>query len=206
MISTLLRRAVTALLTTASLLAAVAGPATAATAAAADTSDCVARAVFQPFASFKDTNWYFLAPGGDFSTPSAAADAGWQLAGGAAVVSTAQADGSDGYVLDLPSKAVAVSPPMCITTDYPRARMSVRNVVGGEGVQFSVSYAGTPTWLAPKTTGQVHGGAMQWQAAAPINLQPTKTSGWQVVRFTFVAGGTKSRFQVDDVWVDPRMR
>jgi hypothetical protein len=31
-------------------------------------------------------------------------------------------------------------------------------------------------------------------------------AGWQQVRFTFVAGGTTSRFQADDFWVDPRSR
>jgi hypothetical protein len=39
-----------------------------------------------------------------------------------------------------------------------------------------------------------------------MNLQPTKTSGWQQVRFVLVAGGNTSRFEVDDFWVDPRIK
>lgn len=181
-------------------------PAAAATAQVTSTADCTDPAISQPFLSYKDTSWYFLAPGGDFSTPAAVADAGWQLSGGASIVSTTKPDGTTGYVLDLPSKATAVTPVMCVTKDDPLARMFVRDVVGGEGVQFFVSYAGTPTWTKPKSTGQVHGGAMQWQAIAPVNLQPYSVSGWQLVTFTFVAGGTTSRFQISDVWVDPKMR
>jgi hypothetical protein len=39
-----------------------------------------------------------------------------------------------------------------------------------------------------------------------MNIQPSNRPGWQQVRFTFLAGGTKSRFQVNDFWVDPSRR
>jgi hypothetical protein len=44
-------------------------------------------------------------------------------------------------VLDLPSGSKAVSPTICVTTEFPTARTMVRNVVGAEGVFFYVSYA-----------------------------------------------------------------
>jgi hypothetical protein len=198
------RRAVPAALVAALLSA---GAASSASAEVRTTDDCADQApvLSQPFSAFKDFNSYFRAPGGDFADPASVADAGWQLSGGADVVPTTRPDGSTGYVLDLPSKSVAVSPLMCVTRDYPIARMYVRNVVGGEGVQFAVSYVGTPTEATPKNTGQVHGGAMKWQATTPINLQPAKSTDWQLVRFRLTAGGTTSRFQVTDLWVDPRM-
>ena len=151
----------------------------------------------QPLLAFKDNNFYTLAPGGDFEGPTS-----WELSRGASI----QGDGSRGGVLDLPSGAQATSPPLCITSDYPRSRMFVRNVAGSEGVSFNVSYLRNGVWTAPKNTGQFHGDKSGWTLSGGMNIQPSSTPGWQQARFTFVAGGTKSRFQVDDFWVDPKMR
>jgi len=157
---------------------------------------CTDNAISQPFAPYKDTNYYALAPGGHFDS-----DAGWDFSGGASLVSTDR-----GSVLDMPSKAQATSPVMCITADYPKARMWVRDLVGSEGVYFYVSYYVNGAWTTPKNTGQVHGDKTNWTLPGAVNVQPYKTIGWQQVRFTFVAGGTTSHFQVDDFWVDPRAR
>jgi hypothetical protein len=151
----------------------------------------------QPLLPFKDSSFYTLAPGGDFEGPTS-----WELSRGANV----QADASRGGTLDLPSGAQATSPPVCITSDYPTARMFVRNVVGSEGVYFYVSYLRNGAWTAPKNTGQFHGDKSAWTLSGRMNIQPNSAAGWQQARFTFVAGGTKSRFQVDDFWVDPKMR
>jgi hypothetical protein len=163
---------------------------------AAPLSSCAQQAMSQPFAGLKDQHFYTLAPGGDFSSAD-----DWQLSGGASVVDSGDQAGG---VLDLPSKAQATSPVMCITTDYPTARLHVRNVKGSEGVFFYVSYFQNGTWTTPKNTGQFHGDHASWTLSNPMNVQPQKVSGWQQVRFTFVAGGTTSDFQVDDFWVDPR--
>jgi hypothetical protein len=151
----------------------------------------------QPLLPFKDRNLYTLAPGGDFEGPTS-----WELSRGA----TVQADDSRGGVLDLPSGAQATSPPLCITADYPRSRMFVRNVEGGEGVFFYVSYLRNDEWTAPKRTGQFHGDKRGWTLSGGLNIQPNGHPGWQQARFTVVAGGTDSHFQVDDFWVDPKMR
>jgi hypothetical protein len=173
--------------------------------AAADptTAECNAPAVSQPFSAFKDLRFYAPAPGGSFDD---VAGGGWELSGGASIVSTTQPDGSLGGVLDLPSKAQAVSPVMCITADYPTSRMWVRNLKGAEGVFFYVSYDVNGKWTNPKNTGQFHGDHSAWTLSNPMNVQPGKAAGWQQVRFTFIAGGTTSRFQVNDFWVDPRLR
>jgi hypothetical protein len=158
----------------------------------------------QTFLSMKDRNWYTLAPG---QSPDGFNGAGWTLTNGAQIVSTQLQDGQSGSVLDLPSGAVAVSPPICVTSDYPTARTLVRNVVGGEGVQFYVSYQGTHTWEQPQNTGQLHGQKNGWTVSSPVNLQPDHhTVGWQIVRFAFVAGGKTSDFQVYNFYVDPRMK
>ncbi len=170
--------------------------------AATATDGCTNPALTQPFTAFKDSHLYTLAPGGRFD----GADGAWTLSGGAAIVSTTQDDGTTGGVLDLPSNAVATSPVVCITSDYPTARAWVRNVAGSEGVSFNISYFVNGVWTPPKNTGQFHGDHTSWTPSNPMNIQPYKTTGWQQVRFTFVAGGKTSRFQVDDFWVDPRMR
>jgi hypothetical protein len=151
----------------------------------------------QPLLPFKDKNFYTLAPGGDFEGPTS-----WELSRGASI----RSDASRGGVLDLPSGAQATSPPLCITSDYPKSRLFVRNVAGAEGVSFYVSYLRSGVWTAPQSTGQAKGDKGAWTLSGGMNIKPSNTPGWQQARFTFVAGGTKSRFQVDDFWVDPKMR
>ena len=195
------------------ILCAVAGaslgttPALAATATTpapvASLASCSDRAMSQPFLAWKDSNNYALAPGGSFE---ALDGGGWALANGARILSTAQPDGTVGGVLDLPSKAQATSPPVCITDAYPTARLWVRNIAGSEGVFFNVQYLRNGVWTAPKDNGQFHGARSDWTLSSPMNVMPDKVAGWQQVRFTFLAGGTKSRFQVNDFWIDPRMR
>jgi hypothetical protein len=182
---------------------ALAAPTAIAPTPASPLSSCDSSALSQPFTGLKDRNWYTLAPGGDFEPETAG---GWELTGGASITPVVQPDGSVGGVLDLPSKAQASSPVLCITSDFPTARLWVRNVAGSEGVYFHVSYLHSGMWTNPKNTGQFHGDKHAWSLSNPINLQPSKSPGWQQVRFTFLAGGTKSRFQVNDFWVDPKMR
>ncbi len=180
-----------------------ASPALAATAAVTADPACSTPALSQPFAGLRDSRFYTMAPGGTFEDPTGS---GWQLSGGARIVQTTQPDGTVAGVLDLPSKATAVSPVMCITSDYPTARLWVRNLVGSEGVFFYVSYNTNGTWTSPKNTGQFHGDHKAWTLSNPMNVQPSSSPGWQQVRFTVIAGGNTSRFQVNDFWVDPRMR
>ena len=106
-------------------------------------------------------------------------------------------------VLDLPSGSSAVSPTICVSSSYPTARTMVRNVLGSEGVSFSVSYENTPSWSTPQNTGLIDGSGRVWTLSDPVSLQPADVSGWQLVRFTFVAGGTASEFQLYNFYIDP---
>src|ERR1700748_2510925 len=90
------------------IAALLAGSAQAATFAPSpvDTSWCMSPLLTQPFSGAKDSNWYTLMPGessGGFD------GTGWTLSGGAKIVTTTEADGSTGTVLDLPSGSTAVS-------------------------------------------------------------------------------------------------
>src|SRR6185312_16647272 len=112
------------------LAAAVGAVAPSATLAAVNTSQCVTPEYSQPFAYVGDDNWYTLPAGESYDN---FAGAGWQLSGGARIVSETLADGARGDVLDLPSGSRAVSPVICVTSAYPTARAIVRNVKGLEG-------------------------------------------------------------------------
>ena len=145
-----LRRALGTLCGATAALGLGAGPALAgATAVTAVTADpgCSAPSLSQPFAVLGDHHSYTLAPGGAFDDPMGG---GWQLSGGARIVQITQPDGTIAGVLDLPSRATAVSPVMCITSDYPTARLWVRNLLGSEGVFFYVSYNVNGVWKSPK--------------------------------------------------------
>ena len=167
-----------------------------------DTSSCAAPTLVQPFLSAPDSNWYTLAPG---QSSDAFSGAGWTLSGGASVMTETLGDGQTGPVLDLPSGSAAISPPMCVSSDYPTARTEVRDVVGSEGVHAYVAYAGTKTATKAQDVGQIHGQQSGWTLSDSFNIHPGDLTGWQLVRFTFVPGGKSSNFQIYDFYVDPRM-
>jgi hypothetical protein len=178
-------------------------PALAATYTPVNTSACSAPQLAQAFSPIGDANWYTLAPG---QTADNFNGIGWTLSGGAQIASFPLADGATGGVLNLPSGSSAVSPPMCVASDYPSARTMIRDVAGSEGVHISVAYAGTKTAAKPQNVGQVHGTQSAWTASNSFNVHPGNLPGWQLVQFTFTAGGKNSDFQMYNFWVDPRMR
>jgi len=163
-------------------------------------ASCTAPPLEQAFLDWGDDRWYVLAPGQE---PDNFSGAGWALNGGASIVTTQIADGRTRQVLDMPSGSTAVSPEMCVDATYPFARTMVRNVVGGDGVTFFVSYANTKSWDKPKKTNKVHGRKDAWTLSDKVDTHPAKDAGWQVVRFTLVAGGKKSDFQLYNFYVDP---
>ena len=169
-----------------------------------DTSACTTPVLSQPFLSARDDNWYTLVAG---QSPGSFDGDGWTLSHGAKVVAAQLQDGQTSSVLDLPSGARAVSPPVCVTSEDPAARAMVRNFAGAQGIAFYISYAGRRTWAKPQKTGQFHGRHGDWTPSTRINLLPNhRTKGWQVARFVFVGGGKHSEFQLYDFYVDPRMK
>jgi hypothetical protein len=166
-----------------------------------DTSACASPTLSQPFLWAADRNWYTLVPG---QSPGSFDGDGWTLSNGARVANAQVKGGQTSSVLDLPSGARAVSPPVCVTSHDPAARAMVRNAAGAQGIAFYVSYAGKRTWDKPQKTGQFHGRHGGWTPSTRINLLPShRTDGWQVARFVFVGGGKHSEFQLYDFYVDP---
>jgi hypothetical protein len=171
----------------------------------ASRQECVAPVFDRPFVDFKDSRDYVLAPGGDFDDPLGA---GWQFSGGARVVQDDPREGAGGGSLYMPSGSVAVSPVMCVDISYPTARMWARTLAGDGDVEFSVSYAGTKTELEPHGVGHVKGDHGRWKLSGDVHIKPElagKADGWRRVAFVLTADGKAGRFQVDDLYVDPRL-
>lgn len=164
-----------------------------------DTSACAPPPLSQPFASANDFNWYAYVPGESVDSFAAT---GWTLSGGATIVQKQLADGATGSVLDLPSGSKAVSPVMCVSSDYAQTKAEVRNLTGGGGVGVYVAYEGTKTWDNPQHSGDLHGAGDGWGLSGQVNLQPSNQSGWQLVQFTLQPNGGDNEFQVYDLAVE----
>jgi len=187
------------------LLGLSAAPALAAGSSPATSAGCEGQTFSQPFTAENDFNYYTLVHGGEFNSASE----GWTLSRGAQIVQATRPNAATGGVLNLPSGARAVSPTVCVTLQYPTARVWVRSVRGAAAVTVGVAYAGTPTATNPQAVGQLHGQQGSWTLSEPFNLEPQiagSGEGPREVRFVFVAGGLISDFQLYGLWVDPRMR
>jgi hypothetical protein len=182
------------------VLVATAAGGSARAAAPAQTSACAqpSYSLSQPFVGLGDLNSYTLAPGqgaGGFDGE------GWTLTGGARIVTTTLADGSTGTVLDLPASSIAVSPPMCVSSDFPTARVTVRQAADGPGMKVFVVYTGGKS--GGQSSGTVNGSST-WGASRPFELHAGKLFGWQQAQYTFQ--GAKGGAQVYDFYVDPHVR
>jgi hypothetical protein len=204
-----LRGALTASLALVAVLAttssALADEGTIAQTTAASQQECLAPALTQPFWALRDTRHYVLAPGGDFSDPSGA---GWQFFGGARIVNDIRPDGTTGGSLYMPSGSTAVSPVMCVDMTYPTARLWARTLSGDGDVTFAVSYTATKSELKPQDVGHIKGDRKGWKLSGDVHIKPElagKDDGWRRVAFVLTAGGKTGEFQLDDIYVDPRM-
>jgi hypothetical protein len=164
-----------------------------------DTTQCEHQTFSQPLLAYGDANYYVLAPGGAFSSADS-----WYLSGGAKITPTVQSDGTTGKVLQLPSKAQASSPVMCITNDYPIARLFSRAISGTGPLSLNVQYWRKSGWTRLRDTGGFTADQSKWALSGMLPILADQRTGWQQVRFTLLAGGRNSTFQVDNFWVDPR--
>ena len=170
----------------------------------AGASGCSAAAVSQPFLGFGDTNYYTLAPG---QTPDYFNGSGWTLSGGARIAPMDMLDGVQGTVMFLPAGGQAVSPPICVDSDYPTARALIASTPGN-GVGVTVSYPGLlPIFPRVAFSGAIGSSAEVWQLSSPLQLHPGNLPGWQLVRFTFTdtAVGVNTDSLIYDFYIDPRM-
>jgi hypothetical protein len=187
-------------------LLALAAPAAAAAVAATAKSKpavCEGQVLTQPFLAYGDSHDYTLAPGGEFNSASE----GWTLSGGAKIVTALRPTEKTGGVLSLPGGSKAVSPPMCVTLHYPMARAWIDSTAGSRPVRVSVSYAGTPSELAPQEVGTLKAKRGAW-TLGKFGVEPALGGAEEAprqVQFVF-EGAAKGTNEIWGVWVDPRMR
>jgi hypothetical protein len=164
---------------------------------------CPGQTFSQPFEAFGDSAWYTLVEGSEFNGGAE----GWELSGGAKVVEGVRPDGSTGGVLELPSGAVAESPAVCVTLDYPKARTWVDAVDGGGGVTVEVVY---PEKAEGVATGRLSDkSANNWTLSRQFNVKPQMAGGQEgvrEVRFVYANNTKSSDFHVWGLFVDPWMR
>jgi hypothetical protein len=169
----------------------------------ADQALCPGQTFSQPFTELGDSSYYTLVPGSEFNNGSE----GWQLLNGAKILDSTRPDGSSGSVLDLPSGSLAVSPPVCVTLQYPTARIWTRAAENNDNVIVAVVYANR-AFTTPKSVGSLEGTQSQWQLSEAFEVNPElggKTEEAREVRFVFAASGRGSETQLYGLYVDPRM-
>jgi hypothetical protein len=162
---------------------------------------CSTPQLSQPFASWQDNNWYTLAPG---ESADSFDGGGWTLLNGANIQTERLNDGQSGSVLDLPSGAEAISPPMCVDSDYPTARTMVQTT-GGAQVAAGVFYGGAAPKSQYQLSGTIQGTGAGFSLSQPLQVHPGNQTGWQMVQFIFGSTGSAGDGQIYNFYVDPRM-
>jgi hypothetical protein len=175
-------------------------------AALIDTGACNDAELSQPFARWGDQSSYELLPGADFEGSLT----GWSLSGGAKRVAGSEPFGASGsvgaYSLQLPAGASVQSPSTCVTAAYPTFRFFARNNSLLSSVLVQVVYS-TPLGTLTLPLGAV-ALSSAWEPTLPMltgSLVTGLLSGGTAevaLRFTALTGSS----QIDDVFVDPRMK
>jgi hypothetical protein len=180
--------------------------ASSARAALLSTGACNGASLGEPFARWGDSSSYELVSQGDFEGSTSQ----WMLGGGAGRMTGSETYGVTGrvgaYSLVLPAGGWAQSPYTCVNASYPTFRFFARGdallstlvvavvyktVLGSVALPLGVAAPGG-SWepTAPMLTGSVVGGLLSGGTAQAA------------LRFTALTG----KSQVDDVYIDPRMR
>jgi hypothetical protein len=145
------------------------------------------------FASFGDSNNYFMVPNGAFDAGSTS----WTLSGGASV-----AEGA----LQLPRNASATSLPVCITADMPTLRFLVRtNGDPTARLRIEAVVKKPKDYLKTMSLAQIPGTSV-WAPTVPLALKlkalmAVSKQSPVAVAFKFTA--QSGNWQVDKVFVDP---
>jgi hypothetical protein len=143
-----------------------------------------------------DSDLYFLAPGGDFSSAT-----GWTLSHGAAVVRY----GGD-PLLALPYGASAVSSPICVRQGYPHGRMYGAGLGFSSKVAVDVIYDGDEGIASDKL--KLRGGPLAPTSRFALDesafgLDPV--TGNASIRLVLTSKSLVPAL-IDDVYIDPSAR
>jgi hypothetical protein len=182
-------------------------------------TDCDATDVVNPFTSWGDTADYVSVANGSFENGLS----GWTVTGKQTATSLVPKEGS-GTALQMSDDARVVSPPICFDETRPHARMFMRQVADAKGVlndgklKVKVVY----TKLADGKTENVDVGEIAvsrssstttWGPSPEVgtgltgvkSLVAPDSDGHRWFQYELTADG-HAIWQIDDLFVDPRMR
>jgi hypothetical protein len=179
----------------------------AAPAGAALLNGCPDQEMSRPFLRWLDPVSYVLAPNGGFESGSA----GWQLTGGATVVSGNESfnlSGPGSHSLYLPSGSTATSPAMCVDTLDVFARYVGKNrglvALSSLKMDAIVKDSSGHTFVLP---AGVNTGLSSWAPSLPsvalLDVLGLLNGGRVTVSFRFQPIGLGAKWQIDDLYVDP---
>lgn len=156
----------------------------------------------QAFLDYGDSDYYFLAPSGDFESGAP----GWSLANGASLVDS---PAGTGVSLSLPPGGSATSPEICVTRRHVSARLFGEAFDGPrrDRSRINVDVAGVGGLLIADRNirvGEAWEPTRQFRLGAPFfALDPI--TGTTRIRMVFTADGPATAV-LDDLYVDPRAR
>lgn len=156
------------------------------------------------FAPWHDNSLYNSAPDGGLE----AGGAGWALSGGARVVSGGDRFSLGGSrstrALSLPFGGSATSPAACIARGMPTFRFTGRNKGAAKSrLRVTVVY-GAGGKKASKRVGDVTAGRA-WSPVRQLSLKLGQIGSATSVSFRFTPLDRDGRWQVDSLYVDPRL-
>jgi hypothetical protein len=163
----------------------------------------------QVFAPWNDVNNYLVAAGGTFEL----GNAGWTFSGGASIGSGNEPFYPTGtHSLYLPSGSSAMSPAVCLGTQQLYIRMFGKDLGGTDsGLRVRVYWYGLLNQLLGYSDFAVFPGGGDWAPTSQVNSSGGLLAPLPVVallssssaRIQITPLGSGSRWQVDDVYIDP---
>jgi hypothetical protein len=167
----------------------------------------------QPFLQWNDKRNYALAPNGSFESGLE----GWIVSDGVKVRAHQNSLRPDpgNFALYMPVASAAVSPPICVTPDYPVARLFGQTIVSGRSaasLRVQVVYPPRVDGGEPrvKPAGTLRR-ERTWDSTRKFGLSPGQIAkaagvdGTTMIRLRFTTR-KGAEWLLDDVFVDPRAR
>jgi hypothetical protein len=156
------------------------------------------------FAPWHDNSLYLLAPDGDLE----AGGTGWNLAGDARVVSGGDPFALGGSpskrALSLPAGSSATSPATCIAKGMPTFRLTARNTGAAKARLLVTVVYGAGGKRVSKRAGEVTAGRA-WSPIRQFSLKLGQVGTATSVSFRFTPLGRGGRWQIDSLYIDPRL-
>jgi hypothetical protein len=172
--------------------------------AAAASAPCGAAATTQPFAQYGDAAAYTLVQNGDFESGAN----GWTLYRAEVNGESARTGGS--HALALNPGGMAVSPPFCVSLEYPSFRFFFRQLRGGGKLYVKLRYETSSGRASEKSVAALTGGS-SWTLSPVLVLAGNlpilnAQESLDPVQLVFSTSHPGLAWAIDEVSVDPYRR